>query len=81
MLDKKVMWIKMVLLLGGTLVAGGALGAEAQVDSKLPQATPSIPSELVYPLPAEQVRAVLAQQLLELALANVHPYFNEQWLA
>ena len=81
MLDKKVMWIKMVLLLGGTLVAGGAVGAETQVESKLPQATPSIPSKLVYPLPAEQVRAELAQQLLELALANVHPYFNELWLA
>ena len=63
MLDKKVMWIKMVVLLGGSLFAGLALAAETPVGSELPHATPSIPSQLTYPLPSEQVRAELAQQL------------------
>jgi len=32
-------------------------------------------------LPSVEVRSELAQQLLELALADVHPAFNELWLA
>lgn len=59
------------------------LGAEREANRsrrQTPALTRLAAESVVISLPSEEIRAELAQQLLELALANVHPYFNEQWL-
>ena len=65
-----------------SLVAGGLLviPADAQNDSQVTseQHSQQLASNA---LPSEQVRSELAQQLLELALADIHPAFNELWLS
>ena len=79
--DKKVAWVKFAVVLGSLLLSTGSASAEPVKAADAVPLTAGSEARLVFPLPSEEIRAELAQQLLELALANVHPYFNEQWLA
>lgn len=79
--DKKVAWVKLAIVLGSLLLGAGSASAEPVKVTESVPLTAGSEASLVFPLPSEEIRAELAQQLLELALANVHPYFNEQWLA
>ncbi|MGL4206298.1 MAG: L,D-transpeptidase family protein [Aeromonadaceae bacterium] len=76
----KVVKVTMLSLLGVSL--SGIAGA---VGEALQQAPSSAESSLgvtqSIPLPSEAIRSELAQQLLELALADVHPAINHLWLA
>ncbi|MFB0955071.1 MAG: hypothetical protein QMB70_11440, partial [Aeromonadaceae bacterium] len=78
--DKKVAWVKFAVVLGSLLLGAGNASAEPVKATDAVLLTAGSQASLVFPLPSEEIRAELAQQLLELALANVHPYFNEQWL-
>lgn len=73
----------------GFWMLGVAMSGHAVADESSPAATPARHGEAVavfsptsaYPLPSAEERKELAQQLLELAVANIHPRFNELWLA
>ncbi|GAA4501767.1 L,D-transpeptidase family protein [Pseudaeromonas paramecii] len=56
------------------LCSGSAVASQAAVSETRPQPA------LAMPLPSIAEREELAQQLLELALADVHPKFNQLWL-
>jgi L,D-transpeptidase YcbB len=83
MLDKKVngrsiaYWLLVIAMFGHTAAAESTLPDVTSGDALAPFA---ISATAVYPLPSEAIRQELAQQLLELAIANVHPRLNELWL-
>lgn len=74
------------VLAAALILAGGLLQpalaqdrASAAIVQEMPAATQLNAQH--WPLPATEVRAELAQQLLELAVANVHPAFGDLWLS
>lgn len=71
-------WILGVSMLGCVIAA--ELPQSAASDSQGSAVMVFSPAS-VYPMPGADERKELAQQLLELAVANIHPRFNELWLA
>ena len=76
----KVVRVTMLSLLGVSLSGMASAVGEALLHHP-PAVSKSVEVPSAIPLPSEAIRRELAQQLLELALADVHPAINQLWLA
>ena len=74
----KVVKVTMLSLLGVSLSGTAIAVGESLAQTSSAASMVTVQS---LPLPSEAIRIELAQQLLELALADVHPAINQLWLA